>query len=385
MKTTTSPLRLLPYLGLTLLLEEATAQDPSSSSSVSLDTSSYIYVPTTSSDQAAAAAAATSSTTPPPPPPPPPPASTTSTSPDPDVATSVVYTTVTSYVVAGGAANPPSSTTSSAYDGVSADAASVSLTTTVTVDSYLPSTSTSTTLRHHQHHLVYPAFFLALDLGDNMDIDLGRPTLKPRPRRSPALDDDRLRPALLDRRVRVSAPRLPPTAAQPTWATGSFYTQLASALYAVDKSFAGRSDYATIVAAISHAGDADSPQVSASIASSAWGWAAVTTNGWFQSDVPAPVQTDVARYVDAWHDAEFSVLSDAQKAEATETGKSGGGGRGRGRIWVRRKGGGGGGDGGGGASSSGGCPSIWQGWVEGDGWGRGGLVGGGDRAVVMMV
>ncbi|KAK8048004.1 hypothetical protein PG996_016068 [Apiospora saccharicola] len=274
MKTTTSPLRLLPYLGLTLLLEEATAQDPSSSSSVSLDTSSYIYVPTTSSDQAAAAAAATSSTTPPPPPPPPPPASTTSTSPDPDVATSVVYTTVTSYVVAGGAADPPSSTTSSAYDGVSADAAS----------------------RHHQHHLVYPAFFLALDLGDNMDIDLGRPTLKPRPRRSPALDDDRLRPALLDRRVRVSAPRLPPTAAQPTWATGSFYTQLASALYAVDKSFAGRSDYATIVAAISHAGDADSPQVSASIASSAWGWAAVTTNGWFQSDVPAPVQTDVARY-----------------------------------------------------------------------------------------
>ncbi|KAK7928646.1 hypothetical protein PG985_005644 [Apiospora marii] len=51
----------------------------------------------------------------------------------------------------------------------------------------------------------------------------------------------------------------PPTVAQPTWATGSFYSQLASVLYAVDSSFTGRTDYATIVAAISHAGDADSP------------------------------------------------------------------------------------------------------------------------------
>ncbi|KAK6843996.1 hypothetical protein PG987_004856 [Apiospora arundinis] len=120
----------------------------------------------------------------------------------------------------------------------------------------------------------------------------------------------------------------PPTAAQPTWATGSFYTQLASALYAVDRSFTGRTGYATIVAAISHAGDADSPQVSASIAQSAWGWAAVATNGWYQSDVPASVKTDVAQYINAWHDAEFSVLDGAQKAEATATGKSGDGGGG---------------------------------------------------------
>ena len=47
----------------------------------------------------------------------------------------------------------------------------------------------------------------------------------------------------------------PATVPQPTWATGRYYTELASALYAVDRSFDGRADFPTIVAAIYSAGE----------------------------------------------------------------------------------------------------------------------------------
>ncbi|KAK7965808.1 uncharacterized protein PG986_000085 [Apiospora aurea] len=224
-----------------------------------------------------------------------------------DVQTSVVYTTVTSHTVEPGAAQP-SSSTSSLYSAVDVSA---SLTTTVTSI---------------------------------------HPTRIPRPRRAPSSTTTTTvfaLPASTDASAYLHHV-FPSSAAQPTWATGSFYTQLASALYAVDRSFAGRADYATILAAISRAGDADSPQVSASIASSAWGWAAVTTNGWYQSDVPPPVQSDVSQYVGAWRDAEFSVLGDAQKAEATATGKGGSG----------SGSGGGKGSGGGSVSSSEGYPNT---------------------------
>lgn len=246
--------------------------------------------------------------------------------------------------MAGGAAD--SSTTSSVYDDVSAAAASVSPTTTLTVDSYLPSSSTTLVTQYYNDTTTsststiwytpptststtiwytpdassptswQQATWTSTWDGQHSSHDHGPP---------PSTTTVLALPSSTDASAYLRHV-FPPSAAQPTWATGAFYTQLASALYAVDRSFAGRADYATIVAAISRAGDADSPQVSASLAASAWGWAAVTTNGWYQSDVPAPVQTDVARYVGAWHDAEFSVLSDAQRAEATETGRSGGGG-----------------------------------------------------------
>ncbi|KAK8067315.1 hypothetical protein PG997_014062 [Apiospora hydei] len=278
MKTTTSSLRLLPYLGLTLLLEEVTAQDVSTSS-----------------------LAAT------------------------DVETSVVYTTVTSYIVDPGAAQP-SSSTSSLY---SAADVSASLTATVTVDSYLPTTtSTSTFLTSYYDETTSTS-------STSSTIYYTPPTSSPSsswessqytqytshdhggggPPSSTTTTTVFALPPSTDASAYLHHV-FPTSAAQPTWATGSFYTQLASALYAVDRSFAGRADYATIVAAISRAGDADSP-------SSAWGWAAVTTNGWYQSDVPQPVQSDVSQYVGAWRDAEFSVLGDAQKAEATATGKGG--------------------------------------------------------------
>ncbi|KAK8017835.1 hypothetical protein PG993_014161 [Apiospora rasikravindrae] len=347
MKTKTSPLRLLPYLGLALLIDEVTAQDVSSSSS-------SLY-------QSSSAAS---------PPPPPPPAPSTTSSLVPDVETSVVYTTVTSYVVDPGAAQP-SSSTSSAYsstDEVPGAAASTSLTTTVTVDSYLLTTSTSTFITSY-----YNATTTTTTTSSSSSTIYYTPptsTPTPSPSSSPSSSWDSSQYTQYTSHDHGPLPStttvfalpsstdaseylhhvFPPTAAQPTWATGSFYTQLASALYAVDRSFAGRTDYATIVAAISQAGDEDSPQVSESIAKSAWGWAAVTTNGWYQSDVPAPVKTDVAQYVDAWHNAEFSVLDDAQKAEATATGKGGNGGSGSGS-------GGGKGGGGSGISSSESAPS----------------------------
>ncbi|KAK8855032.1 hypothetical protein PGQ11_010944 [Apiospora arundinis] len=351
---TTSSLRLLPYLGLTLLLEKAAAQDVSSSSS-------YI----SPSD---AAAATTSST--PPPPPPPPPATTSSQIPE-TVVTSVAYVTVTSYIVDPGAATPSSS-----------------LDLTVTVDSYLPeststqyyngtSTSTSTIwwTPSSSSSTVWwtpspsSSFTTSTTTWDGSNPGQGQGQSSwDSQQHSQYTSHDHGPPSPTSTTTVFALPQstdaseylhhvFPPTAAQPTWATGTFYTQLASALYAVDRSFAGRDDYATIVAAISQAGDADSPQVSASIAQSAWGWAAVTTNGWYQSDVPAPVKTDVAQYIDAWHNAEYSVLDDAQRAEATATGRSGGGGSSNG-------GKGGGGAGGGGVSSSEGASHRGRGGVR---------------------
>ncbi|KAK8030329.1 hypothetical protein PG990_000063 [Apiospora arundinis] len=301
---TTSSLRLLPYLGLTLLLEEAVAQNVSSSSS-------YI----SPSD---AAAATTSST--PPPPPPPPPATTSSQIPE-TVVTSVAYVTVTSYIVDPGAATPSSS-----------------LDLTVTVDSYLPeststqyyngtSTSTSTIwwTPSSSSSTVWwtpspsSSFTTSTTTWDGSNPGQGQgqgQSSWDSQQHSQYTSHDHGPPSPTSTTTVFALP-------QSTDAS-EYLHHLASALYAVDRSFAGRDDYATIVAAISQAGDADSPQVSASIAQSAWGWAAVTTNGWYQSDVPAPVKTDVAQYIDAWHDAEYSVLDNAQRAEATATGRSGG-------------------------------------------------------------
>ena len=53
---------------------------------------------------------------------------------------------------------------------------------------------------------------------------------------------------------------------------------------------------------------AGGPTVSASLAASAWGWAQVTTNAWYQTAVPAPCRDEVADYIDAWHAAENRVL-----------------------------------------------------------------------------
>lgn len=93
---------------------------------------------------------------------------------------------------------------------------------------------------------------------------------------------------------------------------------LASALYSVDRSWVQRKDYQTIVSAIEGAADSAGDQVSASVESSAWGWGVITTNSWYQKDVPTAVQTDVLEYNSAWHSAASSVqaLATASSTQA---------------------------------------------------------------------
>lgn len=104
----------------------------------------------------------------------------------------------------------------------------------------------------------------------------------------------------------------PTNVPQPTWATGSYYTMLATALYSVDKSFVERSDYTQILTAIQSAGQRVGGQVSASVDESAWGWGIVTTNTWYQTEVPESLQTEVVEYNSAWHSAASSVKALAQ-------------------------------------------------------------------------
>lgn len=106
----------------------------------------------------------------------------------------------------------------------------------------------------------------------------------------------------------------------PTWATGRYATTLASALYSVETSFALASGYSSVVDAIWSAaekgdGGGGAP---ASLSASGWNWGDITTNAWYTKNVPAAVQTEVARYDSAWDDAIDSVYSEV----ATATGGS---------------------------------------------------------------
>ncbi|KAJ0123028.1 hypothetical protein N8I77_010109 [Diaporthe amygdali] len=103
--------------------------------------------------------------------------------------------------------------------------------------------------------------------------------------------------------------------ATPTWATGKYATTLASALYSAQTSFAMRSDYRDIVEAIWSAADKDGgSSVVESLSESFWNWGAVTTNNWFQDNVPKSLQTAVAQYDDTWESVFTSV-----EAKATGT------------------------------------------------------------------
>ncbi|KAL1866023.1 hypothetical protein Daus18300_006924 [Diaporthe australafricana] len=103
--------------------------------------------------------------------------------------------------------------------------------------------------------------------------------------------------------------------ATPTWATGKYATTLASALYSAQTSFAMRSDYRDIVDAIWSAAEQDGgSSVVESLSASYWNWAAVTTNPWFQDNVPKALQTAVGDYDDTWESVFTSV-----EAKATAT------------------------------------------------------------------
>lgn len=105
----------------------------------------------------------------------------------------------------------------------------------------------------------------------------------------------------------------------PTWATGKYATTLASALYSVATSFAESDEYTSIIDAIYSAAakesDKQATEIVASLEASGWDWGAITTNGWYTSNVPKSYQTAVQKYDSAWDSAYTSV-----EAKAVATG-----------------------------------------------------------------
>lgn len=104
----------------------------------------------------------------------------------------------------------------------------------------------------------------------------------------------------------------------PTWATGKYVTSLATALYSVETSFVGRDDYTSIINAIWSAASKDGgDEVVASLSASYWNWGDITTDGWYTSNVPKALQTEVLEYDSAWESAITKV-----EAKATATGNA---------------------------------------------------------------
>lgn len=101
----------------------------------------------------------------------------------------------------------------------------------------------------------------------------------------------------------------------PTWATGAYATSLATALYSIQTSFADRSDHTTIVSALYSAASAG--HVPGAVASLHQGEVplAITSEGWFTSNVPAALQTEVVSYASEW---EHAIESVGAKATATQ-------------------------------------------------------------------
>lgn len=100
----------------------------------------------------------------------------------------------------------------------------------------------------------------------------------------------------------------------PTWATGAYATSLATALYSIETSFADRSDYISIVNALYSAASKDHEAGAVATLHQGLVPLAVTSEGWFTSNVPAALQTEVVNYANAWEDAFTSV-----EAKATAT------------------------------------------------------------------
>ncbi|ROV88914.1 hypothetical protein VSDG_08932 [Cytospora chrysosperma] len=107
--------------------------------------------------------------------------------------------------------------------------------------------------------------------------------------------------------------------ATPTWATGKYATKLATALYSVETSFAGRDDYRSIIDSIWSAAEKDGgSKVVESMSSSYWDWSGVTTNDWYQDNMPKAYQTAVAKFDEDMDSAFTSV-----EAEVTATKNAG--------------------------------------------------------------
>jgi len=92
--------------------------------------------------------------------------------------------------------------------------------------------------------------------------------------------------------------------------TGALGTTLASALYAVETSFAANghraSDDAAIWSAAARA--TNSPELVASMAVSGWNYRHIVRHDWYKSGVPSNVQEDVISYVSAMNSVQSSVF-----------------------------------------------------------------------------
>ncbi|KAK3332743.1 hypothetical protein B0T19DRAFT_110647 [Cercophora scortea] len=88
----------------------------------------------------------------------------------------------------------------------------------------------------------------------------------------------------------------------PTVLTGAVATSVVSSLYSLEKSWATHSLQSSGNAAIwSAAGKApDASSVEASLSASGYDYGAITTNAWYQDNVPADIKSDIASYNSAW-------------------------------------------------------------------------------------
>lgn len=101
----------------------------------------------------------------------------------------------------------------------------------------------------------------------------------------------------------------------PTWATGAYATSLATALYSVETSFIDRSDYTAIMTALYSAVSKGNAAADLAYLHKSQLPLDITSQGWFTSNVPKALQTEVADYAVAW---EKAITSIEAKATATE-------------------------------------------------------------------
>lgn len=88
----------------------------------------------------------------------------------------------------------------------------------------------------------------------------------------------------------------------------------------METSFIGRDDYSSIIDAIWSAADKHGGSSAVqSMSSSGWNWGGITTNDWYQHNVPKALQTEVVKYDATW---ESVITSVGDKAVATATGNA---------------------------------------------------------------
>ncbi|EGX94085.1 hypothetical protein CCM_02356 [Cordyceps militaris CM01] len=105
----------------------------------------------------------------------------------------------------------------------------------------------------------------------------------------------------------------------PASVSGKQYTSLASALYAVDKSFYNDQQYTTVAAHMwsAAARASDSEKVVPSLALSTWVWNSITSAAWYDKNMPGEDKKRVSAFLSAW-DAQYVKFVGGGKDAKTE-------------------------------------------------------------------